>query len=335
MSELRWQDEIWKRLAVYLSRRSEATSKSYLSSLEDLLRFLSAEIGTDAGAQALARLDEAAAEEYAAALSRRPGQPSRVTGRVRVAASTVKFRLARLRTIFRELLRSRLVAQNPFERLADEVRAERGTKRPTEAIAAEDVVRLLDLPDRTTWKGRRDRCLLALLFGGGLRLQEALQLRLSDVKKGRVGSGIGPTIRVAKAKGTAVPSLVALPAWTAESVLGWLDERVVHGGTDDDVLLAGHRGAVYNRALSPKTAWRAFRRYARIAGLEHKSPHSARASFATYLDSLNIPVGDIALAMRHRDRRTTETYIKRANPAEKSASLKATYDTKKNKRAQK
>lgn len=332
MKSRSYQEDVWTRIAVFLSRRADSTVRGYMSALNDLLAWLGAEVGTDAGAAALVGLTDVNAEEYARELTKRTGQVSRSTGRSRVAEATVKHRLGRLRTIYRELIRARLLTQNPFDLVASEFRGEVGTKRPTEAVQPEDVQKMLGLPDRSRWKGRRDLCLLAVLFGGGLRLEEATRLRICDVSPSTLGPGTGPSLRLVKAKGTAVPSLVALPAWTAEPVLGWRAERLRHGASELDALL-GHGSGRNSRSVSVKTGYRCFKKYAMILGLETKSPHSARASFATYLDSLNVPLADISAAMRHKYRNTTETYIKRAHATGQSASIQATYQVDKKKKS--
>lgn len=327
MTEKRWQSVLWSRLASFLSRRSETSAQKYLYTWEEFLSWLGVESGTDAAAAAVIAVDETTAAEYLAEMSRRIGQTARATGRRRVSTGTVAYKLRKLRLFYRELLWAQLINKNPFEKLAQDYKFEQGDKRPTEAIAPEKIRTMLNLPDVKTWKGRRDKAFLAILFGCGLRLSEALSFRLRDIFLKRVESKRYLIARIGRSKTTNRPIELPLPAWTHEPILAWAAERKAGGAKPTDFFF-GKTGVIENASqsrLSECTAYRLFKRYAEIAGLENKSPHSARASFATFLDSQGVPLGEIAQAMRHKNRTMTEEYIKRENPLTRSAALGATY----------
>jgi len=86
--------------------------------------------------------------------------------------------------------------------------------KPSQAAA------LLKAPDGNTITGRRDRCVLALLIGCGLRRSEACALTLDQVKILEEGRMILTNLY---GKGGRIRS-VAVPVWAAEVILAWMEE---------------------------------------------------------------------------------------------------------------
>jgi|LakMenEpi03Aug12_release.lakeMendotaPanAssembly.Ray.scaffolds.fasta_scaffold141466_3 integrase len=324
--EKRWQDKLWSRFSSFLSRRSEGTARLYVYTLDEFCSFLGVTAGTDEAAVRLLEVDETTAAEYLATTSRRVGMKSRATGKKRISSATVAFKIGRLKMIYRELVRARLISINPFDAILHDFRFQSGDKRPTEAISPEKIREMLAVPDLKTRNGRREAAFLALLFGGGLRLHEALDLRLCDVTFSRISGRKTPVLTIGESKTSARPAKQPLPTWTLEPIARWLSERIAEGSSLERQFLASRNATDgRERRFAKVTAYRAFNRVAAVVGLKNKTPHSARASFATYLDSLNLPLADIALAMRHTKRESTEVYIKRENTLTRSAALAADY----------
>jgi integrase len=324
--EKRWQDVLWSRFSSFLARRTEGTARLYVYTLDEFCLFLGVTAGTDEAAARLLEVDETTAAEYLAITLKRMGVPSRATGKKRISPATVAYKLQRLKMIYRELVRARLLQQNPFEQIVEDFRFEAGDKRPTEAISPDKVREMLAVPDLKTRKGRREAAFLALLFGGGLRLHEALDLRVCDVVFSRISGRRTPVITIGKSKTTSRPAKQPLPVWTLDALEKWSKERSLQGVSDESQFLGSINATDgQKKDFSKVAAYRVFKRVAAVVGLKNKSPHSARASFATYLDSLNMPLADIAMAMRHAKRDSTEVYIKRENALERSAALAADY----------
>ena len=83
-------------------------------------------------------------------------------------------------------------------------------------LRTEQVHALLDLPDCRTRKGKRDKALLAVLAGGGLRVGEASRLAVANVQQTRDGR-LRLTFQTAKAREVRYRT-VTLPCWAAEPV---------------------------------------------------------------------------------------------------------------------
>jgi integrase len=84
-------------------------------------------------------------------------------------------------------------------------------------LTLDQTERLLALPSRATQKGRRDRALLALLVGCGLRRQELAGLRIGDIQQ-RDGAGASWTW---PARGTASGLSPCRPGPKPPSTTGW------------------------------------------------------------------------------------------------------------------
>ena len=83
-------------------------------------------------------------------------------------------------------------------------------------LRMEQVHALLGAPDCRTRKGKRDKALLAVLAGGGLRVGEATRLAVANVLQTRDGR-LRLTFQTAKAREVRYRT-VTLPCWAAEPV---------------------------------------------------------------------------------------------------------------------
>jgi integrase/recombinase XerD len=163
------------------------------------------------------------------------------------------------------------------------------------SIELEEVLSMYRACDRD-----RDRCLIALLFGGGLRVSELTSLRLEQVYADdgflRV-VGKGNKERVVPV-GPPVAAIVEryLNGERRETLRGRLNEHVFPGR-------AG-RGAITRQAVFLRV-----RALARAAGLRRDpSPHTLRHGFATSLVHGGADLRTVQTLLGHADLRTTEIY---------------------------
>src|SRR3954453_13824128 len=83
-------------------------------------------------------------------------------------------------------------------------------------LGTEQVQALLGAPDGRTRKGKRNKALLAVLVGGGLRVGEATRLTVANVQQTGAGR-VRLTFQTAKARDVCYLT-VTLPLWAAEPV---------------------------------------------------------------------------------------------------------------------
>ncbi|MCB0318321.1 MAG: site-specific integrase, partial [Bdellovibrionales bacterium] len=235
--------------------------------------------------------------------------------------STIRKKIAVLRRIYR-LLESCNLSDNGNPFATDKIpppSALSGQKRPTEMISFEKVMELISLPDDSTPKGLRDKCILAVLFGGGLRRSELVNLRLADLKKTPSGTSF-LRLRSTKAKTDADQ---ALPNWAADLIWKLYQSRKSQDAKDGDFLFISYRGkgglTPTSYKLSDNGLYRLFKNYCSIAGIkEFVSPHSARATAITKLLADGISHRKVQEFSRHASIQMVENYDKRRLTVEDS-----------------
>jgi site-specific recombinase XerD len=184
----------------------------------------------------------------------------------------------------------------------------RGSREPTGRSLSRDELGAMFSAARDGDAGARDRCLLALLCGAGLRRAELSGLNVADVEQG------GDSIRV-RGKGNK-ERIVPLPPPAARLLRAWLEVR---GPTAGPLLysLAYHE-LTRNRITAPGI-YCVLQLLADRAGVAHFSPHDLRR---TYVGDLLDSGADIATVQRlagHADPSTTSRYDRRGLRARREA----------------
>jgi len=173
-------------------------------------------------------------------------------------------------------------------------------RRLPRAIGQGDVRRLLDAPSTGTLVGQRDRAVLELLYGTGLRLTECVRLDLADVDL------TGGTVLVRNGKGRKdrfVPvtgrARAAIETYLREARPG-LTER-----EDDRSLFVSRHGT----RLGGMSIRAMVRRYGLSVGVK-LSTHVLRHSYATHLLQGGADVRHVQELLGHKDVSTTALYTK-------------------------
>ncbi len=245
-------------------------------------------------------------------LADRPGAPELVcAGRQQlldwIAASfvaghknaTAARRLSGVRRFYRYLLREQLVAEDPTLR----IESPRLARRLPDTLSEADVEALLDEPlgDRVQDERLelRDRAMLEILYGCGLRVTELVSLRVDQVN---LRQGV---IRVT-GKGDK-ERLIPMGEEAVDWLLRYMNEargELLRGRVSDD-LFPGNRGT----AMSRQAFWYRIRHYARRAGIRKKlSPHTLRHAFATHLLNHGADLRVVQMLLGHADLSTTQIY---------------------------
>jgi len=161
---------------------------------------------------------------------------------------------------------------------------------------------LLSAPDTTTMKGQRDRAMLALLLGCGLRRSEIATLTFAYIQSrdGRwcIVDLVGKHGRVRTAP---VPTWVkvAVDAWTLAAGIG--DGRIFRPVNRGD-RVAGER-------MGEKVVWQMLQEYAKAVGLTGIAPHDLRRTCAKLCRSAGGELEQIQMLLGHASVQTTERYL--------------------------
>jgi len=152
--------------------------------------------------------------------------------------------------------------------------------------------------ERETWILVRDAAVMALLYGSGLRISEALGLKRREVPKAGEGD-----VLVVTGKGNKTRMVPVL-----QNVLALIDEYVAmcpHALPADGPIFVGARGG----PLSPRIIQLAMERLRGALGLpDSATPHALRHSFATHLLSRGGDLRAIQELLGHSSLSTTQVY---------------------------
>ena len=164
-------------------------------------------------------------------------------------------------------------------------------------LSVDEVTAIMDSVDLSGWTGLRDRAILELLYGCGLRVSEAVSMRLSDVF---IDDGF---IRVT-GKGDK-QRIVPMGEPAKDAVLAYLAARPETDRRYEDVLFLNKRGT----GLSRVAIFEMVKRQAALAGIDKEiSPHTFRHSFATHLLEGGADLRGVQEMLGHESVLTTEIY---------------------------
>jgi site-specific recombinase XerD len=161
---------------------------------------------------------------------------------------------------------------------------------------------LLSAPDVTTVKGLRDRAILAVLLGCGLRRSEAAALTFAHVRQldGRwcIVDLLGKHGRV---------RTVPLPAWVKLAIDAWTSAASIADGNVFRPVNGADR--IGGERLGEKAIWQMLPRYAQVVGISRIAPHDARRTCAKLCRTAGGQLEQIQLLLGHASVQTTERYL--------------------------
>jgi integrase len=159
----------------------------------------------------------------------------------------------------------------------------------------------LHAPDPATLKGKRDRLILALLVGCGLRRAEAVKLTVEDVQQ-RDGRWVLVDLRGKHGRIRTVP----VPAWVQQALEIW---TAAAGITSGRVLRSvSQTDTLGGSSLSTQAVFAVVREYGTRVGLELR-PHDLRRTCAKLCRSAGGDLEQIQLLLGHASIQTTERYL--------------------------
>jgi len=288
-ADLRPLLQAWRQWLVDEKRVSPHTLRAYQHDVVDFLGFLTHHLGH---VPRIGDLSDADLVDFRAWLARRAQQGNKGVTRARA--------LAGVRNLCQWLDRHGHM-HNAAIRVIRSPRKARTLPKPlshTEACALVATAPEGTAVDAPLWVGRRDQALFALLYGGGLRLGEALGLTLAQ----RPVASMPLVIEGKGRKQRQVPVLpfVAAAVDAYVSACPWLVDA---GGQGP--LFVGLRGG----ELNPDVARQAMRRIRHLLMLpEAATPHALRHSFATHLLSEGVDLRVIQELLGHASLSTTQLY---------------------------
>ena len=155
---------------------------------------------------------------------------------------------------------------------------------------------LLAAPDVSTELGLRDRALIELMYACGLRVSEAVNIKVQDID---IESGILTTTGKG-GKTRRVP--------VGSSAVEWLKSYLSIRRKKENIEIANVFVTSTGHPLNRQSIYKLVREYGEKVGLTEISPHTLRHSFATHLVQNRADIRSVQQMLGHADISTTQIY---------------------------
>jgi integrase/recombinase XerC len=277
----------WLAALTYERRASPHTLRAYTDDVSRFLEFMGEHTGAEADERTLATLTPA---DLRAFVTKRRNEQLRPGG--------VHRALSAIRSFFRYLAREEIL-DNPAPRAIRTPRLPRNLPRPLSERDAGRTLKEAAQPvsedKHSAWIATRDVALLTLLYGGGLRISEALSLKRSDAP-------LGDSL-VILGKGRKERVIPVLPK-IRDVVDAYVAQRPPANSADEPLFLS-RRG----KPMSAREAQALMQRLRSSLGLsERATPHALRHSFASHLLDGGADLRSVQELLGHASLSTTQGY---------------------------
>ena len=214
-----------------------------------------------------------------------------------VKGSTMRRKLAAIRSFMKYLCTREDLKANP----AAAVRMPRKEEHLPSFLDIVDAGRLMELPSRNSFGGRRDLAILETFYSTGMRLSELHRLDVSDMDL------FGEVLKV-RGKGRK-ERMVPLGRMAVKAIKAYLQERHKHlkrAGRVREIALFANR---FGKRLSRRGIQGVVRRYLeRVCDLKQMSPHVLRHTFATHMLDRGADLRAVQELLGHASLSSTQVY---------------------------
>jgi site-specific recombinase XerD len=220
----------------------------------------------------------------------------------RLSPSTINLRLAAVRRLAYEAADSGLLSPE----LAAGIRRVKGAKklgiRLGNWLTACQARALLDAPNLELIRGKRDRAILALLLGCGLRRSELAHLAIENLQQREERWVIVDLV----GKGGHIRT-VPVPAWVKSAIDCWMAASKIRSGRL--FRCVSKSGSIWGTGITEKVVWIVVREFARRASLAKLAPHDLRRTCAKLCHEAGGELEQIQFLLGHVSVQTTEHYL--------------------------
>jgi len=261
---------------------SKHTRRAYSQALEEFLIWFQDEPGR--------RFDKAAVQKYRTELETKG-----------LAASSINVRLSAIRRLAVEAADNGLMAPDVASGIVRAKGVRTSGVRLGHWLTVEQSRELLSLPDVRTLKGVRDRAVLALLVGAGLRRSEVTALDCSHLQQ-REGRHLIADLHGKHGRVRTIP----VPDWAYSAIDLWSSTAAIHEGCLFQSV--DRHGHLTGRRLSPQAIFMLVTEYGIQLGVAI-TPHDLRRTFAKLAHAGHSPIEQIQFSLGHASVVTTEVYL--------------------------
>ena len=271
------------KAAVLVSLRSPESQRSYLRSIDDFVRWYCSEPRLSFNKTVVTRYRIHLEDQQ-------------------LAPGTINVRLAAVRRLAYEAADTGLLSPE----LAAGIRRVKGSKklgtRLGNWLTVDEARTLWQLPDVYTLKGIRDRAILAVLLGCGLRRGELIDLTQDHLQRREDHWAIVDLVGKAGHVRT-----VPMPDWVKQTIDDWLNAAGIKQGKLFRCVC--RKGSVWGTEMTEKVVWHVVKEYAKRLGVSRLAPHDLRRSCARLCHSAGGELEQIQFLLGHVSVQTTEKYL--------------------------
>ena len=268
------------REMVLNSVASDHSKRNYAKAVDDLFAFCASR-----------PLSRALLMEYRAAMLEK-----------KLSASTVNVRLSAIRKLVGEAQRNGILDAEQAAKMTDVPNLRQQGTRLGNWLTRDQAKELLAVPDRSTIKGKRDYCILALLVGCALRRKELSRLTLDDIQLRESRWVIVDLV----GKGGRVRT-VAIPVWVKNAIDAWQTAGKIEKGRLLRPL--SKSGRILGEELGDWAIWSVVEASAKEIGIEHFGAHDLRRTCAKLCRKNGGDLEQIKFLLGHSSIQTTERYL--------------------------
>ncbi len=211
-----------------------------------------------------------------------------------LSKSTISRKISSIKNFFKYLTDEKKIQEVDFS-IFKSPKVNKPLPKSIDPKLVADAIESIMKNDNELWINLRDKAVILLLYGAGLRINEALSLRIKDLPTDDWLRVIG--------KGSKQRDVPILPEIT--NILKEYIDHCPFKQSSEDLIFLGKRG----KALSPRIIQRRLEKIRYELGLpDFATPHSLRHSFATHLLSGGADLRAIQQLLGHVSLSTTQRY---------------------------
>ena len=230
-----------------------------------------------------------------------------------LSKSSILRKTSTMRSYFKFLVREKIASANPFS----ELKGAKKERNLPQVMSIKDVEKLLEAPLRYwselysgesterqaagQFASKRDAAILEVIYSGGLRISEAIQLTSADIDI------LSQTMKIMGKGNKQRICMLGSPAVKAiKAYLSFREMYTKKKAALSDPLFINQKDGT---AITPRSVQRNFKKYLSFSGLSPElTPHKLRHSFATHLLEAGADLRSVQEMLGHSSLSTTQIY---------------------------
>ena len=219
---------------------------------------------------------------------------SYLSSRTQISERSQARLVSSLRSFFDWMVKEGYITDNPCDRVES---PKLGHYLPN-VLSEDEIDSIIGSVDTSSWQGKRDKAILEVMYGCGLRVSEAAGLKMSALF---LDEGF---IRII-GKGNK-ERLTPIGEMASDALMAYLEERPAPTSKAADDLVFLNR---FGKAISRVSLFKIVKKHTLAAGITKEvSPHTFRHSFATHLIEHGADLRVVQEMLGHENIATTEIY---------------------------